>query len=142
MYGQYEHALDTKNRVIIPKALRDPLADGLVMTRGYDTCICVYPPDKWQALQKRMDKLSRADARVRAFARLYVASACETILDKMGRVVLPPYLREYAQIDKDTIILGLSTTIEIWSAERFKEQLEIDLENAQSILETVAEMGI
>ena len=142
MHGQYEHSLDSKNRVTIPKSLRDTLADGLVLTRGYDPCICIYPPHQWQDLCERVKEMPRAHPDVRAFTRLYIASAFETTLDSMGRVLLPPYLRKHADIEKETVILGLGSTIEIWSLAQFKGQLEIDIEKAQSILDTVAKMGI
>lgn len=112
--GRYDHNLDGKGRLAIPSRFRDELADGMVLTRGIDRCITVYPFNAWDALADRVRALPIADSDARQFRRFVFAEAVSLRPDGQGRVLIPLTLRSYAAIDRETIVVGLHDSIEIW----------------------------
>jgi MraZ protein len=114
--GEFQHSLDDKGRLTIPAKFREGLGQRFVVTRGLDRCLFVYPQEEWSALEERVKTLPTAQADVRAFVRLLFSGAVDTELDKQGRAGLPQNLRTYAGIDRDVIVIGVSTRVEIWSA--------------------------
>jgi len=115
LMGEYYHSIDSKGRLIIPAKFRDELGEKFVITRGLDRCLFVFPPHEWQQIEAKLKNLSFTNADVRAFTRFFFSGALECELDRQGRVHLPPTLREYAQLEKDCAIIGVSTRVEIWS---------------------------
>ncbi len=118
--GRFSHNLDAKGRLAIPAKFRGALADGLVVTRGIDRCLTVYPLAAWQTLAAKIDALSTADADARQFKRIVFAEAMDEVLDAQGRVVVPPELRRYAGIEREVIVVGVNTSLEIWDAARWE----------------------
>ena len=119
--GRHAHNLDEKGRLAIPARFRDLLADGLVLTRGIDQCIAAYPRAAWERLAEQVNALSMADRDARQFRRMVFAEAADVMLDRQGRIMVPPELRRYAGIDRETVIVGVHTAIEIWSPARWEE---------------------
>jgi MraZ protein len=119
--GRHAHNLDEKGRVAIPARFRDLLADGLVLTRGIDQCIAAYPRAAWDRLAEQVNALSMADRDARQFRRMVFAEAADVALDRQGRIMVPPELRRYAGIERETVIVGVHTSIEIWSPSRWDE---------------------
>ncbi|MDP2661019.1 MAG: division/cell wall cluster transcriptional repressor MraZ [Dehalococcoidia bacterium] len=113
--GEFEHNIDQKGRVAIPSRLRDSFGDGLVLTRGYEKCIVVYPLTEWNKVAERLAALPSTQSRVRRISRSTFSSAFQQELDGQGRVLVPPPLREYAGINGDVVIVGVNNYIEIWS---------------------------
>jgi MraZ protein len=113
--GRYHHALDAKGRVAIPSRLRGDLEDGAVLTRGADTCLALYPPAVWQGLCDRIAALPVSDAAARAFRRFVFSEATRLEFDAQGRILVPQSLRTYASIERNVVIIGIDTMIEIWS---------------------------
>jgi MraZ protein len=113
--GRYHHALDAKGRVAIPSRLRGELEDGAVLTRGADTCLALYPSDVWQGLCDRIAALPVSDSAARAFRRFVFSEATRLEFDSQGRVLIPQSLRSYAGIERNVVIVGMDTMIEIWS---------------------------
>ena len=113
--GRYHHALDAKGRVAIPSRLRGDLDDGAVLTRGADTCLALYPATVWQGLCDRIATLPVSDAAARAFRRFVFSEATRLEFDSQGRVLIPQSLRTYAGIDRNVVIIGMDSMIEIWS---------------------------
>lgn len=113
--GEYTHTLDDKGRLTLPAKYRAELAVGLIVTRGIDKCLFVFPMSEWQALSGKLSALPLTDPQAREFQRLIFSGASDTELDKQGRVLLPQYLREYAGLDGDVIVAGLNTHMEIWA---------------------------
>jgi MraZ protein len=122
--GRYAFAVDAKGRMAIPARFRPGLAKGLVLTRSVDPCLALYPMESWIPLAERIDALSIADADSRAFRRLVFAEAADLELDGQGRILLPASLREYAGIDREAVVVGVYSYIEVWSAERWAAQSE------------------
>lgn len=113
--GRHAHNLDSKGRLAIPARFREFLADGLVLTRGIDNCLAAYPRPAWDQLAERVSALSMADRDARLFRRMVFAEAVDVSLDSQGRIVVPAELRRYAGIDREAIVVGVHSSIEIWS---------------------------
>ncbi len=125
--GEYQHALDDKGRLTMPAKLREELGDVFIITRGLDRCLYVYPRQEWDVLIAKIKELPTTQAEVRAFVRVLLAGAVEAEMDKQGRVGIPANLRAYAGIERDMVITGVLTHVEIWSAENwapYSEQIE------------------
>ncbi|HEY8600398.1 MAG TPA: division/cell wall cluster transcriptional repressor MraZ [Thermomicrobiales bacterium] len=112
--GRFSHNLDAKGRLAIPAKFRGKLADGLVVTRGLDRCLSVYPMGAWDKLSGQISDLSKVDPDIRQFQRMVFAEAMDEELDSQGRIVVPPELRRYAGIDREAVVVGMNTYIEIW----------------------------
>ncbi|MGE5528258.1 MAG: division/cell wall cluster transcriptional repressor MraZ [Patescibacteria group bacterium] len=121
LLGEYQHSLDDKGRLTVPARIREDLGDSFIITRGPDGCLFAYPRGQWAVLEEKVKSLPAEDPEVLAFIRLFFSKAVEVEVDKQGRVGLPQHLRTYAQIDRDVFINGVSTRVEIWSAERWAE---------------------
>src|SRR5947208_2052773 len=115
--GQYERSLDDKSRLAIPPELRAGLGSGAVLTRSFDTCLCIYPAAKWEALAQAVDDLPQVRSEVRILARSLFGGAVPCDFDRQGRVVLPAFLREHATIKGDVVIVGVNSRVEIWGKE-------------------------
>lgn len=119
--GEYQHSIDEKGRVIMPARFRDQLGDKFIITRGLDGCLFVYPMDEWLKLSHEVQNLPLARKDARFFSRLLFSGAAEGECDKQGRVSIPNNLREYALVQKDVVIIGVSTRLEIWSVENWAQ---------------------
>lgn len=119
--GEYLHTLDGKGRVIIPSRLREGLGERFVITRGLDHCLFVYPPAEWTRLEQKLKTLPFTQKDARAFNRLFFSGAMELEADKQGRILIPQNLRDYAGINRDVMIIGVSSRVEIWNEESWKE---------------------
>lgn len=129
--GEYQHTIDDKGRMIMPAKFREALGEKFIATKGLDNCLFVYPPDEWANLEAKLKALPFTKADARAFVRFFFSGATECEVDKQGRILIPPNLREYAKLDKDTMIIGVSTRVEIWSKaewERYSSQADISYE--------------
>ncbi|MFZ3102327.1 MAG: division/cell wall cluster transcriptional repressor MraZ [Desulfitobacteriaceae bacterium] len=113
--GEYLHTIDGKGRVIIPAKFRVPLGERFIATKGLDHCLFVYPMSEWTTLEQKLRTLPFTQQDVRAFVRFFFSGATECEVDKQGRILLPANLREYAQLVKDLVLVGVSTRVEIWS---------------------------
>ena len=138
-YGEYEHALDAKDRVIIPAKFREIFkehyAEKFFITRGLDRCLFVFTEEDWKEQEKKFRDMSFTREESRKFNRLYFSGACEVICDKQGRVLIPTYLKQYAEIVEDVVIIGVSDRIEIWSKEKWNEFFKNNLGSFESLAE-------
>ncbi|HZH92504.1 MAG TPA: division/cell wall cluster transcriptional repressor MraZ [Tissierellaceae bacterium] len=140
--GEYQHTIDGKGRLIIPSKFRDPLGDEFVMTKGLDNCLFVYPKDEWKIVEDKLKSLPMTNKDARAFVRFFFSGATECILDKQGRVLIPGNLRDHSKLLKDTVVIGVSTRLEIWSKEEWDSYNDDDSLSYDSIAEKMAELGI
>lgn len=113
--GEFQHSIDDKGRIIIPAKFRDLLGTSFVVTRGLDQCLFVYPLEEWGVLEQKLKALPLMKSDARAFTRFFFSGATECEWDKQGRVNLPNNLRQYANLEKDCVVLGVSNRVEIWS---------------------------
>ncbi len=140
--GEYEHSVDAKGRIAVPAKFRTQLEGGLVVTRGFERCLQVYPMEQWQTLSERVSSLSIAPAEARQLRRLLFSSAFDTEVDKQGRIVLPTGLREYAGIGDNAVVAGMNTYFEIWSQTDWDAAMEALGNVDASIAAQMAEIGI
>ncbi|HET91881.1 MAG TPA: transcriptional regulator MraZ [Chloroflexi bacterium] len=120
--GEFVHTIDEAGRLTIPAKFREELAEGLVITRGLDRCLAIYPMDEWEQLAERVSGLPITDRYARAFRRLVFANASHAAPDRQGRMVIPPRLREYIGLDSEVVVIGLNTYIELWHPEPWDEE--------------------
>ena len=124
-YGEHEHSIDRKGRLIIPAKFREVFKENYVerffVTRGLDTCLFVFTEDEWRKQESRFKALSFTSAEARKFNRLYFSGACEVTCDKQGRILIPDYLKDFAKIKRDVVIVGVSNRMEIWGKETWRE---------------------
>jgi MraZ protein len=113
--GQYEHSVDEKGRLIVPAKYRESLGDNFIITFGLDTCLFVYPLEEWKNLSEKMKLLPLGQRDARAFKRILFSRATDCTMDNQGRVIIMKYLRDYAQINKEIMVIGVLDRIEIWS---------------------------
>ncbi|MDB4897002.1 MAG: MraZ protein [Firmicutes bacterium] len=113
--GEFQHSVDAKGRLIIPAKLREGLGERFVATKGLENCLFVFPPKEWEAFGEKLRSLPLASGAARAFTRLFFSGATECEVDPQGRILLPANLREYAGLDKDVVIMGVSNRVEIWA---------------------------
>ncbi|MBN2359400.1 MAG: division/cell wall cluster transcriptional repressor MraZ [Deltaproteobacteria bacterium] len=144
--GLFEHALDPKGRVSIPAHFRDVLVNleerCLIITANPDRYLVAYPTAQWNQLEQKVRSQSQFDPHVEAFKRLYVASAMECPLDKQGRILLPPLLRERGGIGRDIVFAGMGETIEIWDKALWYQVVDKDRPNWLAIKQTMANLGV
>ena len=127
--GEYTHTIDSKGRITIPAKFRNLLAAGLVVTRGFDQNLMLFPLDGWQELAERIAQRPLSDEDVRAFRRRVFSGAVDLVPDRRGRILLPPYLREFAKIDGDVVIAGMFNYLELWGNEAWtavRDDIESD----------------
>ena len=117
MTGTFEHALDTKSRLFMPARLREEIGDVFHLAMGSDPCLTIYPQAAWDALCQRADELE--DEEDRETMEIFFAGAFRCVLDSQSRFVVPATLREYAELEKDVVIVGANSVARIWSADRW-----------------------
>ena len=138
--GEYNHTIDAKGRLIIPSKFREQLGDEFVVTKGLDGCLFVYDNEEWQAFEETLKGLPLTSKDARQFERFFLAGAANVEVDKQGRILLPANLREFAGLDKDTVLAGVGSRIEVWSKERYLG--EAVYEDMDGIAERMADLGL
>jgi len=140
--GEYRHTIDTKKRLALPAKFRKELGKTVVITRGFENCLVVYPQKEWKIMSDKLGKLPVSQADARGFSRIMLAGAMEVALDKLGRILIPEYLKKYAGLKKNAVVCGLSNRLEIWDAKKwaiYRGKMEKDLGNLAANLK---ELGI
>ncbi len=120
--GEFEHSLDDKGRLAVPARFRPALERGLYITRGLDPCLVIWDRASWRAISERVRTLNLWQGDARRMQRLFFSGASAAQLDKLGRVVIPQYLREYARFDADLTVVGLGDRIEVWARDAWREE--------------------
>ncbi len=137
--GEYRHNVDTKGRLIIPAKFRDGLGEVFVLTRGLDQCLFGYPMDEWKMIEEKIKSLPVTKKDARAFARFFFSGATECEIDKQGRINIPQSLLQYSKIEKETVIVGVSNRIEIWSKTIWEEYFAQSEESFNEIAENLVD---
>lgn len=124
-YGEHEHSLDKKGRLILPAKFREAAKINYIekffITRGLDNCLFMFPEDEWKAQEAKFKSLPFTKSQSRKFNRLYFSGAQEVTLDKQGRILIPKYLKDFAEIKRNVMIIGVSNRIEIWDLGKWRE---------------------
>ncbi|WP_026674383.1 division/cell wall cluster transcriptional repressor MraZ [Alkalihalobacterium bogoriense] len=140
--GEYRHNVDEKGRLIIPAKFRDGLGESFVITRGLDRCLFVYPEEEWKQLEAKLKTLPFTKKDARAFTRFFFSGATECELDKQGRVNIVSPLRDFAEIEKECVIIGVSNRVEIWSKGIWEEYFAESEESFSEIAENIVDFDL
>ncbi|AEB24084.1 division/cell wall cluster transcriptional repressor MraZ [Bacillus sp. L381] len=125
--GEYQHTIDAKGRMIVPAKFREGLGEQFVLTRGLDQCLFGYPMNEWKLIEEKLKALPLTKKDARAFTRFFFSGATECELDKQGRVNIASSLLNYAKLEKECVVIGVSNRIELWSKviwEQYTEEQE------------------
>ncbi len=128
--GEYSYIIDHKKRVAIPSKFRKVLGKKAIVTKGIDKCLTVYTLGEWKKVAKKLEELPSSRVNVRGFVRVMLSGAVDITLDKLGRILIPDYLKEYAGLKKDVVVVGLSNKIEVWdkvSWKTYKDKTEKEI---------------
>jgi MraZ protein len=142
LIGQYSHTLDDKKRLMMPAKIRRSLGEEIVITKGLDNCLFVYPLSEWQKLADKLSKLPISQGNARSFARLILAGASETEIDSLGRILIPDYLRDYAHLNKEIVIVGVYNRLEVWDKSSWEEYRKKSEDSSNDLAEKLGELGI
>ncbi len=143
--GRFQHTIDSKGRISIPRKLREVLADRyeekLIVTTDFDPCLVAYPVEEWRLIEEKAKGLPAMQKEVKDWLRFFYSGAVECEPDRQGRILLSPPLREYARLNKDIVMLGMFNKIEIWDAKRWKEKEAQMPKNFEKIGEALSGLG-
>lgn len=140
--GRFENKMDDKGRLALPSKFRGRLAEGFVITRGFERCLTIFPLSEWQSLAERLSRYPVTDQKARSLRRVLFAQAADTELDKQGRVLIPEYLREAAGLRAEVVVAGMDGYIEIWDSALWREMEAQNEENAAEIAQNLSDLGL
>ncbi|MCX6721530.1 MAG: division/cell wall cluster transcriptional repressor MraZ [Candidatus Staskawiczbacteria bacterium] len=142
LIGQYEHTIDNKKRLALPAKFRGELGDKVIITKGVENCLVVYTEKEWEVMSSKLGNLPISQAEARSFARIILAGAMEVSLDKLGRILVPDYLKNYANLKKNVVICGLSNRLEIWDSEKWDSYTKNAEKGVEEIVSKLGNFGI
>ena len=140
LIGEYEHTLDAKGRLSMPAKLRRDMGEAFIVTKGLDGCLFAFSSEEWTNFETKLKSLPLSDKNARNFVRFFLAGATECELDKQGRFLIPSNLRTAANLEKEAIIIGVGTRLEIWNKETWMSKDEEI--SADEIAENMTMLGI
>ncbi|CAD2079342.1 Protein MraZ [Jeotgalicoccus meleagridis] len=140
--GEYKHNLDTKGRIIVPSKFRDLLSEQFIITRGLDRCLFAYTMDEWARIEEKLKTLPLTKKDARKFTRLFFSGATNVEIDKQGRINIPQNLRDYAGLEKDCTVIGVSSRIEIWDTNAWEGFYTESEENFEDIAEDLIDFDL
>ncbi|NLC69644.1 MAG: division/cell wall cluster transcriptional repressor MraZ [Clostridiaceae bacterium] len=141
-YGEYQHSIDQKGRIIIPAKFREGLGDKFILTKGLEECLFAYSKEEWKNLEAKLKVLPFTDKDVRRFTRFFFSGATECEMDKQGRILVPQNLRAYAGLEKDVYVIGVQSRVEIWDKARWDQYISPEETSPDKIAEKMAMLGI
>ena len=140
-YGEYEHTIDRKGRLIVPAKFRQALKEhevkSLFLTRGLDGCLFLFPESEWRIAENRFKQIPFTKGEGRKFNRLFFSGATEVMVDRLGRLLVPRTLKEFAQIKQDVVIVGVSSRMEVWAKEKWQAFYESSRQSFEEVAERV-----
>lgn len=139
--GEYNHTIDAKGRLIVPAKFREVLGDEFVVTKGLDGCLFVYPDEEWKAFEEKLKSLPLTNKNSRQFTRFFLAGAASCEVDKQGRILLPSVLRDFAQLEKEVVLVGVGSRIEIWSRKKWDECMDTYDDDMDEVAENMESLG-
>lgn len=144
--GRYEHTIDAKGRTSVPARYRDALSAAgerrVVVTSALDPCLVAYAPAEWAAFEEKLARLPQFDRAVQKLRRIYVSGAVECEFDDVGRILVPPTLREHASLKKDVLWAGAGRYAELWDKDEWQRHFETTDEEKRDIASRLAELGL
>ena len=142
LIGEYKHTLDPKKRLSLPSKWRKELGSTLVVTRGLDNCLFVYPLLEWEKITDKIGELPLGQADTRSFNRFFLSGATEVEVDSVGRILVPDYLKEFGKLESSVVLAGIHNRIEIWDEKRWETYKRSIEEQADALAEKLGEIGV
>ena len=143
-YGEYVHSIDRKGRLILPSKFREVAKSNFIekffITRGLDKCLFMFSEEEWRSQEQKFKIIPFTKQQARTFNRLYFSGAQEVIVDKQGRILIPQYLKDFAQIKRDIVVVGVSNRIEIWSKDLWEKFYGDSRQSFEDIAEKLMDM--
>lgn len=143
--GRYTHQVDTKGRLSIPSRFRETLAqafDERLIITNFDQCLWAYPVAEWQELERKVAALPQFMEEVKALQRVFISAAAECPIDRQGRILIPPTLREYAAIGREVVIVGMTRRFELWARERWEVVFSAAQQRIEGLGGKLADLGL
>ncbi|MDP2705348.1 MAG: division/cell wall cluster transcriptional repressor MraZ [Patescibacteria group bacterium] len=141
LIGEYTHTIDDKSRVSLPSKFRKEVGKTVVITHGLDNCLFLYPIGEWKTISEKLGALAMGQADARGFNRFMLAGAVEAGVDSIGRILIPDFLREFAQLTGKVVFAGVHNRIEIWDEKRWTEYKKRIEKQADLLAEKLGEIG-
>ena len=142
LIGEYEHSLDAKGRLIMPSKIREDIGEKFIITKGLDGCLFGFSKNEWNNFEEKLKTLPLTNKNARDFVRFFLSGAIECEIDKQGRFLIASNLREYAELEKEAVITGVGTRIEIWNKDKWKAYNSEENLSADQIAENMANLGM
>ncbi len=142
LIGEYRHTVDAKKRLSLPAKFRKEMGESMVMTRGFDNCVYIYPLAEWEKVTEKLRGLSMGQADTRGFARFMLSGASDVSLDALGRILIPDFLKEFAKLATKVVVVGINDHVEIWDEamwDTYKKRIE---SQADAMAEKLGEVGV
>jgi len=142
LIGEYQHALDDKNRLSLPAKFRQEMGKRIVLTRGLDKCVAVFTVKEWQKVASKLSESSLLQADNRSFNRFMFGGAVEAQIDGIGRILLPDFLKEWGGLKNRVVVIGVLNRVEIWNDESWREHKGTVERQADTLAEKLGQLGI
>ena len=142
LIGEYEHSLDAKGRLIMPAKIREDIGEKFIVTKGLDGCLFGFSQNEWENFEEKLKTLPLTNKNARDFVRFFLSGAIDCEIDKQGRFLIASNLREYATMEKEVVIIGVGTRIEIWNKDKWKAYNSDENISADAIAENMTMLGI
>jgi len=142
LIGEYTHSLDPKKRLSLPVKFRRELGKKVVVTKGLDNCLFIYPLKEWQRITQKMSELPLGQADTRGFNRFFLSGAVEADIDSVGRILVPDFLKEFAKLEAKVVLAGVHDRVEIWDEARWTEYKGRIEKQADALAEKLGEIGV
>jgi len=142
LIGEYKHTLDPKKRLSVPSKWRKDLGKKLIVTRGLDNCLFVYPQKEWQKITEKIGQLPLGQADTRSFNRFFLSGAVEVEVDSVGRILVPDFLKDFAHLDSKVVLAGIHDRVEIWDEKQWTEYKTQIESQADALAEKLGQIGV
>lgn len=142
LIGEYKHTLDSKKRLSVPSKWRMDLGKTLIVTRGLDNCLFVYPQKEWEKITDKIGQLPLGQADTRSFNRFFLSGAVEVEVDSVGRILVPDFLKDFAHLDSKVVLAGIHDRVEIWDEKQWTEYKAQIESQADALAEKLGQIGV
>ena len=142
LIGEYKHTLDPKKRLSVPSKWRKDLGKNIIVSRGLDNCLFVYPQKEWQKITEKIGQLPLGQADTRSFNRFFLSGAVEVEVDSVGRILVPDFLKDFAHLDTKVVLAGIHDRVEIWDEKQWTEYKTQIESQADALAEKLGQIGV
>ncbi len=142
LIGEYKHNIDPKKRLAIPAKFRKEIGNKIVITRGLDQCLFIYPLIEWKKEAEKLSSLPIGIADKRNFARLFLSGASDVEIDSLGRILIPDYLKKFADLTEKVVIVGVYKRLEVWNEKNWEDYKQRIEKQTDILAENLGESGV